>query len=127
MQLLMLLATQVEHPQSFEEDGDDMFSLPDLVGAFPIHALLVCNSPESLSLALSLMQARPALLEQTHTTAKFGVRLFNGESSLHIAVVNRHEDLLLQMIEMCAHTSPTCMRMHVRMHACTHARTHALH
>jgi len=119
VQLFVLLATQVKHPESCEEDSDDMFSLPDNVGAFPIHALLVCNSSESLSLSLRLIRARPALLEQAHTTAKSGERLFNGESSLHIVAVNRHEELLLQMIEIgWREWPPDRLGALLNMHAC---------
>ena len=77
-----------------------MFDAPDKVGAYPIHALLVGNTEESLSAVWQLMEANPTLLEQTHATSSFGLQLFNGESSLHVAAVNKREELLLKMIDL---------------------------
>eukprot|EP00966_Prymnesium_polylepis_P279739 6462896-Prymnesium_polylepis.1 len=37
------------------------FDMPDEAGAFPIHALLVCNTPESLELAMELCQLVPEM------------------------------------------------------------------
>ena len=44
----------------------DLFETPDPVGAFLIHALLVCNSTPALDLAFALMEARPSLILQRH-------------------------------------------------------------
>jgi len=68
---------------------------PPQVGAHPIHALMVCNTPESLAVSMMLYEHVPKLLTavHSHTGGPFG-----GESSLHIAVVNRHEDLLIRMV-----------------------------
>ena len=68
-------------------DGQ-MFRTYDNVGASPIHALIVGNNDASLAMSLKLMQAVPSLVEQVHQTTSFGLQLFNGESSLHVLIVN---------------------------------------
>ena len=66
---------------------------PDEVGAFAIHALVVCNNPDSLALAMDLYRAAPRkLLPLVHVPHRNGTPIFVGESSLHILAVNRHED-----------------------------------
>ena len=96
VQLLLLLAEDA----GTEKETTPMFDLSDKVGAYPIHALLVGNTEESLSAVWQLMEANPTLLEQTHATSSFGLQLFNGESSLHVAAVNKREELLLKMIDL---------------------------
>ena len=96
VQLLLLLAADA----GTKKEITPMFDAPDKVGAFPIHALLVGNSEASLDATWRLMEANPTLLEQIHTTASFGLALFNGESSLHVAAVNKQEELLLQMLDL---------------------------
>ena len=96
VQLLLLLAADA----GTKKEITPMFDAPDKVGAFPIHALLVGNSEASLDATWRLMEANPTLLEQTHTTASFGLALFNGESSLHVASVNKQEELLVKMIDL---------------------------
>jgi len=44
----------------------DAFDKCDGVGANPIHALLVCNTPESLALSMELYRLCPRLLTQLH-------------------------------------------------------------
>ena len=79
----------------------DMFSTPDVVGAFPIHALTVCNTEEALELVEQLCNARPLLLlGQLHTKHRAGFPLFTGESNLHVLCVNRREDLLCRLIQL---------------------------
>ena len=90
--LFVLLATVVEEGK--------MFQTPDNVGAYPIHALLVGNTEEALTVGWKLFEAVPKLLTQTHTTTSFGLKLFNGESSLHIVIVNRREGVLLRMLDL---------------------------
>ena len=90
-QLLLLLATTI--------DDGKMFETPDFVGAFPIHALLVCNSPESLAVSMVVLQAKPTLLTQLHVSGGLGA-YFNGESCLHILIVNRREDELLRILDL---------------------------
>ena len=73
---------------------------PDEVGAFAIHALVVCNTPESLDLSMELFELQPALMSQLHVKHRAGFPLFTGESSLHILAVNKHEDLLCRLIQL---------------------------
>lgn len=58
---------------------------------------VVCNTPESLALSLDIYELVPRLLSRvhSHTGGPFG-----GESSLHIAVVNKHEDLLIKLLSL---------------------------
>ena len=98
MQLLLLLAADAG--KTGDDEKTSLFDIPDKVGAYPIHAILVGNTDESLKAVWRLMEAVPALLEQTHTTSSFGLPLFNGESSLHVAIVNGREDLLLRMLDL---------------------------
>lgn len=87
-------------------EGCSAFDLPDLVGAYPIHALTVCNTPAAITLTMQILHARPALLKQVHahhggphSTARCP---YGGESVLHIACVNRREGVLLDMIHCAA-------------------------
>lgn len=92
----------------------DFADSPDEVGAFPMHAIVVCNTEEALELSESLFTARPELLLPVHTThrsAAGAVRaaaldLFGGESSLHILAVNRREELLVRMVALAVATLP---------------------
>ena len=70
------------------------------VGAYPIHSLLVCNSPESVALAMELYAKKPSLLPLVHVQHRSGLPLFVGESSLHVLAVNRHEDEHVALIEL---------------------------
>jgi hypothetical protein len=65
---------------------------PDEVGAFPIHALVVCNTSASLELAMELFVLKPKLLTMVHVNHRNGLPMFTGESCLHIAAVNRREE-----------------------------------
>jgi hypothetical protein len=67
------------------------------VGAFPIHALIVCNTPAALELSMEVFEVAPKMLTRVHDPTKGP---FGGESSLHILTVNCHEDLLVRMVQM---------------------------
>ena len=73
----------------------DFHSQVDSVGARPIHALMVCNTTESVGLSLRLLRHRPDVLLIAH-----GPGPFAGENLLHIITVNRQEPLLLELIEL---------------------------
>ena len=80
--------------------GDESSSIThkrDGAGAAPLHGLVVANTKQSLALALSLYKARPALLQQSHTS-----KVFFGENSLHILCVNRREPELVELVELAA-------------------------
>ena len=64
----------------------EFFEATDPVGAAALHALLVCNTDESLALAFSILDVQPRLLLQTHVGEPF-----NGETCLHILSANRRE------------------------------------
>ena len=72
-----------------------LFDVPDPVGAFVIHALLVCNSEPSLELAFSILELQPRLALQLHVGEPFC-----GECCLHILCVNRQEKMACRMVEM---------------------------
>lgn len=72
------------------------FQVPDPVGAFPIHALVVCNSPQSLQVSMSLYREHPQWLMQVHAAAG----PFSGESALHILAVNKCEELFVELVEL---------------------------
>jgi len=76
-----------------------VMTTPDSVGAFPIHALLVANTPESIELTAMLFKANPRLMLQTHAPGPFV-----GEGCLHIGIVNRHEELLCSMLDLATAT-----------------------
>lgn len=73
---------------------------PDEVGAFAIHALVVCNTPESLEISMELFEEQPHLMTQVHVKHRAGFPLFSGESSLHIFAVNQHEDLFCRFLDL---------------------------
>lgn len=78
-------------------------TIPDAVGAFPIHAITVANTDGALEISEACFTANPKLLlSQLHTNHRAGFPLFFGESSLHICCVNRREGLLLKMLELMA-------------------------
>jgi hypothetical protein len=95
LQLLNQLLTEIAlYP------GSALFGTPDQVGAFIIHALVVCNSRESLDLSWKLYQAVPSLLKQLHVNHRAGFPLFTGESAFHICCVNKQEELLCLMLDL---------------------------
>ena len=71
-----------------------LWQVPDVVGAYPIHAVVVANTLEALALSEAMFEANPRLLTQVHAKHRAGFPLFTGESALHIATVNKREDLL---------------------------------
>ena len=77
-----------------------LMAVPDLVGAFPLHAIIVANTSESTVLAADIYRANPRLLMQVHVLHRAGFPLFTGESSLHIAAANEQETLLCTLIEL---------------------------
>ena len=83
LQLLLLLLADGE--------ATALFQRCDAVGAAPLHALLVANTPQALELAMCLLWAQPTLLLQVH--AAWGP--FDGESVLHVLAANRQEGLLV--------------------------------
>lgn len=79
----------------------DLCSQPDSVGAFPIHAITVANTDDSVSLAEAMIDARPRLLLQGHVMLRANnLPLFTGETSLHICCVNRREATLCRFIDL---------------------------
>ena len=72
-----------------------LFKVPDPVGACILHALVVCNTEESIELALMVLRTEPQLLLQTHVGQPF-----LGEGLLHIACANRREQLGIAMVDL---------------------------
>lgn len=68
-----------------------MWDQADEVGAYMIHALVVGNTLESLSLSQRIFEASPRLLLQVHVNHRGGMPLFTGESVLHIVAVNQQQ------------------------------------
>eukprot|EP00966_Prymnesium_polylepis_P030959 720306-Prymnesium_polylepis.1 len=88
------------------DEEKEASSLRDAVGATPVHGLLVANTPLALKLVLRLFEARPKLMLQSHAAGPF-----LGENTMHVVIVNRHEALLLVMIELsCAWLSDDELR-----------------
>ena len=83
----VVLALAAQHPQQLGESVDP-------VGAHPIHALLVGNNEDSLALAMKIYEMAPKELTRVR------IKLFLGESALHIAAVNRHEALIVKMVQL---------------------------
>ena len=73
-----------------------LVDVPDAVGAFPVHALMVRNTSESLQCAFDILESAPAMLKLRHATGK----PYAGETLLHIAAANSREEVLLQLIEL---------------------------
>ena len=72
------------------------FETADPVGAYPIHALMVCNTAASLEVSMDIYRKRPQLLTQVHAPSG----PFRGESSLHICAVNRRERTLVELVHL---------------------------
>ena len=84
----------------FLSQTEAMSTHSDEVGAFPIHALVVGNTPEALELATEIFEAKPSLLKILHTTSRAGLPLFFGESTLHILCVNQQEAMLVRLLAL---------------------------
>ena len=85
-----------------------LFEQPDPVGAFLIHALLVCNTDPALELAFKLLSVMPKLMLQVHTGQPF-----QDETALHVLSVNRREHLAIEYVDMVvAHFAPEQVRAH---------------
>ena len=74
----------------------DAFEVPDPVGAYAIHALVVCNTEESLAVSTDMYRLRPQWLTQVHAPSG----PFSGESALHICCVNKREALLIELVQL---------------------------
>lgn len=83
------------------DSTNDMMLTPDVVGAYPIHALLVANTEQSILLAMRLFKAEPGLMLQTH-----GPGPFYGENCMHCIAVNSHEEELCEMIALATKKLP---------------------
>lgn len=70
-----------------------LFDVPDPVGAYVIHALIVCNTEESLELSFAILDMLPRLVLQTHDAP-----IFTGEGSIHILCANRREEHACRML-----------------------------
>ena len=75
-----------------------LFEKPDAVGAYPIHATLVCNTPAGLNVSFAALQKNPRLLLQVHGYDG----PFAGETSLHIMCANKLDDRACQMIDLAS-------------------------
>ena len=87
---------RILHHLSNEPDSAGAFEAADPSGAYAMHALMACNTDESLKLAQEIYSKRPRLLLQVLSANG----PFLGESSLHIACVNRREQLLVDLIAL---------------------------
>lgn len=76
-------------------EAPTLYEQPDPVGAFVIHALCVCNTPESIAITVDLIMVQPKLLLQSHAGEPF-----SGETLLHIACANRREALGIRFVEL---------------------------
>lgn len=71
------------------------FDVSDPVGAFPLHALMVCNTDASIATAMAMYKHRPRWLMQVHAKGPYA-----GESALHIALVNQREEHFISMVRL---------------------------
>lgn len=83
------------------DTSNKILHTPDGAGAYPLHGLIVCNTKASLEVGLALFRRQPTLLLQQHQPP-----IFTGENNLHIVIVNRHEDLLLELINLAIRELP---------------------
>lgn len=74
----------------------NLLEQPDSVGAYPIHALLLADTPEAHDLVLAVLELNPALMLQLHEPTG----PFRGEGCLHILCANQREELACRMVEM---------------------------
>ena len=72
-----------------------LLEVADPVGAFVMHAIMVCNTEASLELSMAIFEVQPRLLLQTHAGQPF-----LGEGHLHIACANRREQLACRMVAL---------------------------
>ena len=82
------------------KDAPQVYETPDLVGAYVIHALIVCNTDASLEVAFQIIDVLPRLLLQTHSGTAVVKDIFTGEGSIHIVCVNRREEYACKMIDI---------------------------
>ena len=75
------------------------FNIVNNVGGYPIHALMICNTDESLDLALRLMQRRAEWLILPYANSP-PLHLFTGETILHVAAANDREDIFVRIVEI---------------------------
>lgn len=68
------------------------------MGAYVIHALIVCNTEASLDLAFAILDIAPRLLLLTHKGEPF-----SGEGCLHIVCANRREEHALRMVDLAVY------------------------
>ena len=78
----------------------DAFDQRDVTGAHALHALIVCNTPESLELAMEMYAMHAPLLPLVHVMPRSTLAgtTFIGESSLHILAANRHEEEFVTLV-----------------------------
>ena len=72
----------------------------DVVGAMPLHSLMVANTPAAIETCRRVYTANPRLLLQLHRKHRAGFPLFTGESTLHICAVNQQEELLVYLVQL---------------------------
>mmetsp|Transcript_379 Transcript_379/g.683 ORF Transcript_379/g.683 Transcript_379/m.683 type:complete len:945 (+) Transcript_379:16-2850(+) len=77
------------------DPGCEMFNTPDAVGALPIHALLVSNSPEAVALSMEIFRGLPSMLSRAHCEGPFV-----GENTLHVLAVNQREDEFVELLKL---------------------------
>jgi hypothetical protein len=70
----------------------------DAVGAYPVHALAVCNTDASLELLMGVLKCKPHLLLDVHSASG----PYAGETLLHVAAANRREELLLRLLSFAS-------------------------
>ena len=73
----------------------DPFHVPDASGAYPVHALLIANTHDSVALAMRLFAARPELIPQSHSSGAY-----RNENALHILAANRRESEFIQLVDL---------------------------
>lgn len=100
-----ILTLEIMIEQLVDQHGGDIEDLRDASGAGLIHCLVLANTTASIRLAMKLFALRPSLLLCVHEKGRnlpneklAGV--FDGEGSLHVLAVNKHEKEFIQCVEL---------------------------
>jgi len=78
-----------------ESSKKDPAQIPDKVGAYLLHGLLIANTDDAVELVLDILKERPELLAQAHADGPFV-----GENFVHVLAVNQREDECKRLLEI---------------------------
>jgi len=76
-------------------DPSDAMKVADSSGARLVHGLLIANNADAVTLAVEMLELRPALLPIAHVEGPF-----EGENCLHVLAVNRRQGEMLRLLAL---------------------------